>query len=689
MGCIDDPDISIRLQALDLGGRMVDRGTIVHVVERLLQQLHNSPLMNSNANSHEEPPANLEPAADSDGEDPEEILRPSKEKQNNPPPLSPEYRVIIIRQILDMCSRDTYANIMDFYWYIDVLRQLAALLPPTTERLVRTESSGQDLVTSITHNDNRRDISCAVGWELQNVAVRVNSVRAEAVVAARSLLHPDQNPTLLGSTAVGGEGLLPFAVWILGEYSESRLEAHETLIHMTHPNIRRLSVSTICAYLQAIPKIFVLSVSDREEFWDPELTAMVSLLLARIIDFVEPLSTHPSLEVQERAVELLELMRLACQAVTELGPDTDFGPRLLTKAIPSLFRNSEINPVAPTAQMRIPLPVILDLDKAINDNLVSILQDVRLESSAESETVDFEKLYSQRPTGIAEHSPASDFILAPAADQKSYQDMEQSFSNRELVAKRRAERRMRNKDDPFYIAGEDHGSGASTPFQEILSNANGNVLDVDAIPIMDLELDEALTTHQSAMLGSKPNTRRVRDFHIAADENIEDDSLRDNSEQISYKGSAGIQLDSATSLRVPIKAKKTLLEVDSSGLGRFPFDHDQAEKQQLDLERQEAEDADMAKALKEVENLRLEMQRASERIQAHEGIPVEGTLIKKRKKKKLRPTDQAQKGDDDVAGRSKAALPPSESKAKSKIRKKKKERKTADPENGSKNAVEL
>ena len=42
----------------------------------------------------------------------------------------------------------------------------------------------------------------------------------------------------------------------------------------------------------------------------------------------------------------------------------------------------------------------------------------------------------------------------------------------------------------------------------------------------------------------------------------------------------------------------------------------------------------MQRALAEVERHRLEMQRASERIQVSDGTPADGTLVMKRKKKK-------------------------------------------------------
>jgi AP-3 complex subunit delta-1 len=46
----------------------------------------------------------------------------------------------------------------------------------------------------------------------------------------------------------------------------------------------------------------------------------------------------------------------------------------------------------------------------------------------------------------------------------------------------------------------------------------------------------------------------------------------------------------------------------------------------------------MRKAMQNVEQMRLRMQRASERIQL-EGSPAEGTLVKKKKKKSKKPED--------------------------------------------------
>ena len=91
----------------------------------------------------------------------------------------------------------------------------------------------------------------------------------------------------------------------------------------------------------------------------------------------------------------------------------------------------------------------------------------------------------------------------------------------------------------------------------------------------------------------------------------------------------------------PGKAKKSLLDVDSSGLAALSLDDDGTSNRkltQLDIERKAQEDAEMKKALQEVERLRLEMQRASERLHVKEEVAV------KKKKRKVRKV--AVEGDD-------------------------------------------
>jgi AP-3 complex subunit delta-1 len=102
---------------------------------------------------------------------------------------------------------------------------------------------------------------------------------------------------------------------------------------------------TLQLFLQAIPKVFVRVNRDLGpgDSWKTE----TSLLLARVVEFLEALAAHPDLDVQERAIEFLEVLRLSAEA---LRPDAQEMPSLLAAVLPSLFTGLELNPVAFSAQ---------------------------------------------------------------------------------------------------------------------------------------------------------------------------------------------------------------------------------------------------------------------------------------------------------------------------------------------------
>ena len=669
MGCIDDPDISIRLQALDLGAGMVNSDNLVTVVERLMQQLRNAPLSTKTADDARSNTLGVEPAADSDGEDPEETLKPTTEQQDDSPALPAEYRVTIIRQILEICSKDTYANVVDFEWYIDTLVQLVKLVP------VAIQSSSEFQGGDGRNQSQEADVGSAIGWELRNVAVRVSTIRSEAVRAASSLLAISKSDN--SALSSGGQGVLTFAAWVVGEYSDSSALSYAALDSLIHPKAHLLPSLVICAYLQAIPKALVSAVSYELSDWSSERKTMVSLLVARITHFLEPLTTHPNLEVQERSVEFLELMRITSQAITSHSVENDDGPLLLTRAIPQLFTSFELNPVAPTAQRKVPLPDNLDLDTPINKDLAGLLQRADQDFSLDTEAAEFESFYNQRPTQKTTSGLASDKLPAfePEPEPSSYQQTEFSLSDADVLLRKRNERRERNKDDPFYIGNDDVSSGTSTPFHDILRSTNGEDVDVDSIPIMNLDLgDQGLMTDSSSMDTRKQKRKRPRKVHIAKDENIDhEDSGKDQNVGVTNPQQ-----------RAKDKAKKSLLQVDSSGLSSFSLNSSETTVGQLDIEKQEAQDTEMAKALAEVERLRLEMQRASERIQATDGTPAEGTLVKKKKKKKLKNPVGEPMAQDEETSHIEPQQGPQDAEDTPVVKKKKRKRKPAisNPEDG-------
>ena len=121
---------------------------------------------------------------------------------------------------------------------------------------------------------------------------------------------------------------------------------------------------------------------------------------------------------------------------------------------------------------------------------------------------------------------------------------------------------------------------------------------------------------------SKPEPKRKpkRRVEILADETIGDGDIP--------SGTLTPPDVSRPSLRSPRRSQRSLLNVDSTGLGSVPLEGPESQDA-IDAQQREV-DAEMAKAVGEVEKLRLEMQRASETIEG----PAEGVIVKRKKKRR-------------------------------------------------------
>ena len=352
--CIEDADISIRIRALDLVIGMVNSNNLQTVVDRLLKQLRNAGI----APASDEPTNDrgmhdgIIPMADDDDDDARTMIQPGESKSAQAPPLPDDYRVSVIERILSMCSKGTYANMNDFEWYIGVLIDLVKQSPALS---TAGHLGSQNAVTG----KEQPNIADAIGAELVNVAVRVRAVRPEAAAAAQSLILIDSRERLFPVVAGGGQGVLASAAFIAGEYSDMLPDPDGVLTSLLHSSNSQLPANVLTYFLQAIPKVFVRLTSSDRVAWASSRRSNTILLIARITHFVEPLTLHPNLDVQERSVEYLDMMRLASEAASNQEADSNddayAGPPLfLTQAMPSLFTGAELNPVAPAALRKVP-----------------------------------------------------------------------------------------------------------------------------------------------------------------------------------------------------------------------------------------------------------------------------------------------------------------------------------------------
>lgn len=644
--CIDSPDITIRIQALDLVQGMVSGENLVPVVSRLMKQLKSSSALSNDQKRAGRTSA--ESSSESDGESPPaDNLDPKSRMESQAPPLPEDYRLDLVRRILFMCSKDNYANVLDFDWYIDVLTQLVrtAPVPRQFDSMADVSSTAPSRPWSLSSGD----VAERIGDELRNVAVKVRAMRSTAVRAGYSIVAQLNADT--PSSHKVASGALKSVAWILGEYANLLQDPDSTLNSMLQLVTRAARPEVCATSLLTIAKIFAYIAGDETQPWTPERKTRISLLLARILHVAEPLALHPNLEVQERAVEFVELLKLTAEAASGQPASTDEAPQdpplLLTQAIPSLFTGWELNSVAQGAQRNVPVPDGLDLDEAIHSNLKDLLSAADaadLTTLDTNESDEFQIYYHQRPapTAISSTATAISRLAGPAEQEEtmagSYQQQqpsEDSYLDADSIARRKAERLEKNKDDPFYIAssGSKDIARTSTPIHNILQSSNGPDLDIDSIPIMKLDLDNLAgpAVQASPKRQVKPKQRIV----IASDETLEGGGNNSSRQYDSENNNS----DSVAISRNRRKTKQSLLQVDSSHIGSFSLEGTPANG--FDYEQQQREEAEMQQAMKEVERLRLEMQRANERIQIAQGVDAAGTVIKKKKKTTKKKVDDS------------------------------------------------
>lgn len=610
MDCLEDADISIRLLALELSVKMIDNNTLQPVVNRLISQLHGSSFPLSGDSPLD---VGCLKALDSttlphgDGLEEQNGLKCCETGRTSYLPI--DYRVEVLHRILDVCSFSNYSILPDFEWYVEVLVRLVGLLP----------SNAANYLHQTTHEETahgvRGDIASRIGSEIRNVAVRVRNVRMKTTRVAESLILVDNRNAWLPINN-SSEILGPLA-WVVGEYAEYLLypsRALESLIDM--PNVS-LPARTLSLYIQAIPKVFI-HLAYGSQSWGLTEKTESSLLLARVIEFLEALAAHPDLDVQERAIEFLEILRLAAETLRSGTHQPDDVPFLLSAVIPSLFSGLELKPVAASAQKKVPLPEKLTLETFLDDNLPSRFsqcgdwqRDLRFQDHAK---LFYCASYTPVLEGISTESTQTGMQL-----DTSYQNQGELIEDIAGMTKRKAERMERNKDDPFYIGTEER----STSHHQVPDTINGEEINIDAIPVIDLRASDPGVSPLDSLVndeGRGDYGSHSKKYHVVADETIGYEEPSDMSiiKNIDRFG----------------KSRYPLLQVDSSGLGHLPLEA--GISPEPDTPRNptiiDKDEEDMVRAMHEVEKARLEMQRASERT-CSGGMPAEGMLISKKKKK--------------------------------------------------------
>lgn len=326
------------------------------------------------------------------------------------------YRDELLQKIILICSQNSYQFISNFEWYISVLVELC--------RMEGTQHGG--LIAS----------------QLMDVAIRVVAVR-EFTVGQMALLL-DNAHVIVGPAAARSSiaEVLYAAAWICGEFSQLLANPKATLESMVRGKVISLPGHIQATYVHNMLKLYTHIIATAEEEDDAEMIEEVTnLLLERLPIFV----SSGDLEVQERASCILHIVNYVqkCHKGGEkIGADL------------SLLLTGELNPVAPKAQKKVPIPDGLDLDEWINDP--------PSESEGEEEDED---------TGKADI-----FVKSDASKDRKKEKYEPTEDE---LQKLRDARRAEQASNPYYVKS----SAQSSP------RPNHNSIQVDEIPMAALDLN--------------------------------------------------------------------------------------------------------------------------------------------------------------------------------------------------------
>ncbi|XP_062250897.1 AP-3 complex subunit delta-1 isoform X5 [Platichthys flesus] len=322
------------------------------------------------------------------------------------------YRDELLTKIIDICSQSNYQYITNFEWYISILVELTRLEGTRHGHLIASQ--------------------------MLDVAIRVKAIRIFAVAQMATLL--DNAHLLTGNMQRNGIcEVLYAAAWICGEFSEHLENPMQTLEAMLRPKVATLPGHIQAVYVQNAAKLFATVLKSQEGNTESTPAQETSqLMVERLPLFVQ----SANLEVQERASCILQLVKYI-QKLQQKDVE-------VAEEVSALFAG-ELNPVAPKAQKKVPVPEGLDLDAWIN------------EPPSESESED------EQPKAIfTREEPKHSRPRHTEVDEKE-------------LAKRREVRKQEQANNPFYIK-------ASPSSQKVYQETHG----VEHIPVVQIDLSVPL-----------------------------------------------------------------------------------------------------------------------------------------------------------------------------------------------------
>ncbi|XP_065166579.1 AP-3 complex subunit delta isoform X2 [Atheta coriaria] len=305
--CLEDKDESIRLRALDLLYGMVSKKNLMEIVKKLMLHMEKA----------------------------EGTL----------------YRDELLSKIIQICAQNNYHFITNFEWYVTVLVELAQM----------EFGSKQGHI---------------IADQLIDVCVRVTAIRPFAVNEMSQVLDVYASSTQFTIM----QDVLYASAWLCGEFVTELQKPESTLISML--KYKNLPQKIEIVFLQNILKLYArcLMLYEIAEDYD-KIDGMYEVTQKKLRNSLK----SPEIEVQERASTTLMMLEIVQEEIMkrkeqkgnlidehedesdETKPTTKIDEEHTVAASLMVLFAGELNPVAPKAQKKVPVPEGLDLDDLIEE----------------------------------------------------------------------------------------------------------------------------------------------------------------------------------------------------------------------------------------------------------------------------------------------------------------------------------
>ncbi|XP_030851518.1 AP-3 complex subunit delta-1 isoform X2 [Strongylocentrotus purpuratus] len=354
------------------------------------------------------------------------------------------YRDELLAKILEICSQNNYQYIINFEWYVSILVELTKIEGTKHGHLIASQ--------------------------MLDVAIRVKAIRP---FAARQMATLLENTHLLIGTAAQRNGIcevLYAAAWIVGEFPEYLAQPQVTLENMLKHRVTVLPGHIQGIYVQNILKLYSnILVKMEEDDSKEDVVRVTQLLIEKLPSFAE----SADLEVQERACCILQLLKYVNKLLEK--------DECVATELADLFVG-ELNPVAPKAQKKVPVPEGLDLDKWINAP--------PSDSSDEEVTIDT-------------------MFIHDAHRVKHQKEVVYEVLDEEELEKRREARRVEQASNPHYLKDDRSSSSKKKKLKDLAAENDGT----NSIPVAQIDLTVPLHVPDQYMEQSKPSSKKKHRKH--------------------------------------------------------------------------------------------------------------------------------------------------------------------------------